>query len=118
MKKLVRRFGAIELQDRQRKPTRESLRLLPTPLYRYEKESEKIVDGVVFCFVHTTDPEALLVLEAVRTKDESHWEYAFVRRTTLPVIGQLDKKTVWRTKKVGHQAFNQIPYRAPLSRQQ
>jgi hypothetical protein len=110
MKKLIRRFGAIETKSRQGKPTREQLRLLPTPLYRYEKESDLIVDGAVFCFVHTTDPEALVVLEAVRSGETTRWEYAFVRRTTLPVIGQLDEETVWSTDEVGYKSFNQLPY--------
>lgn len=110
MKKLIRRFDAIETMSRQGTPTKEQLRLLPTPLYRYEQESDLIVDGAVFCFVHTTDPEALVVLESVRSGGKTRWEYAFVRRTSLPVIGQLDKETVWSTDEVGYKSFNQIPY--------
>lgn len=110
MKRLIQRFTAIETMSRQGKPTREQLRMLPTPLYRYEKESGNIVDGAVFCYVHTTDPEALVVLEAVQSGGAMRWEYAFVRRTTLPVIGQLDEKTVWTTDEAGYEAFNQLPY--------
>ncbi len=110
MKNLIQRFGAIETMNRKMEPAREQLRLLPTPLYRYEKASAEIVDGAVFAYVHTTDPEALVVMEAVTDGDTKRWQYAFVRRTTMPVIGQLDEKTVWSTDTEGFKTFNQLPY--------
>jgi hypothetical protein len=110
MKDMIRRFSAIELENRKREPAREQLRLLARPLYRYETESDQILDGAVFCYVHTTDPEALVVLEAITNGDKTHWEYAFARRTTLPVMGLIDDKEVWSTKEVGHTGFNQIRY--------
>ncbi len=110
MKVLIQRFAAIETMSRKGEPTREQLRMLPTPLYRYEKESAEVVDGAVFGFVHTTDPEALVVLEAVRAAETMRWDYLFVRRTTMPVIGQLDDKTVWSTDTDGYKTFNQLPY--------
>lgn len=111
MRQLSRRFGAIEMENRQRKKDRVHLRLLTTPLYRYEKPSDQILDGALFCFADGTDPEAVLVIEAVRDKDTLSWEYAFMRRTTLPVTGQLDDVDVWSTKDVGNTGFNQIRYR-------
>jgi hypothetical protein len=108
MKSLIRRFSAIETLSRKGEPTREVLRMLPTPLFRYEKESEQIVDGAVFAFVHATDPEALVVLEAVKKDDAMKWEYTFVRRTTLPVTGELDEIPVWSTDVAGYKSFNQI----------
>jgi hypothetical protein len=107
---MIRRFSAIELENRKREPARVQLRLLARPLYRYETESDQILDGAVFCYVHTTDPEALVVLEAITNGDKTHWEYAFARRTTLPVMGLIDDKEVWSTKEVGHTGFNQIRY--------
>ena len=98
------------MENRQRKKDRVQLRLLTTPLYRYEKESEQILDGGLFCFADGTDPEAVLVIEAVRDGDALSWEYAFMRRTTLPVTGQLDDGNVWDTN-VGWTGFNQIRYR-------
>ena len=56
-------------------------------------------------------PAALHTLEAVRDGDELSWQYAFARRTTLPVEGHLDGETVWSTEQVGYDAFNQIRYR-------
>lgn len=110
MKRLIQRFTAIETLSRKGEPTRELLRLLPTPLYRYEKESDLILDGAVFCFVHTTDPEVIVVLEAVGNEDAARWEYAFVTRTTMPAIGQLDKKDVWSTKAEGFKSFRVLSH--------
>lgn len=111
MQTAIRRFAAIELQDRDGKASTERLRLLPAPLYRYEKESATILDGAVFCLVHTTAPELLVVIECLREEKGARWEYAIVRRTTLPVEAELDKRKVWSTEQVGYQAFTQIAYK-------
>ena len=110
MKQLIRRFSATELRNRQGEAAKVELRLLAKPLYRYEKESPAVFDGAVFCFADTTDPEALVIIEAVRDGGKMSWEYAFVRRTTLPVEGYLDGEKVWSTEQVGYDAFNQIRY--------
>ena len=60
---------------------REELRLLPQPVYRYESEDPEVQDGGVFAFVQGTDPEVLLLLEAVRTEGGLVWIYGFVRGT-------------------------------------
>ena len=111
MKQLIRRFSATELRNRQGEAAKVELRLLAKPLYRYEKESRTVLDGALFCFADTTDPEAIVIIEAVRDGDKRSWEYAFARRTTLPVEGHLDGETVWSTEQVGYDAFNQIRYR-------
>lgn len=110
MRQLSRRFAAVEMENRKREDDRVQLRMLTTPLYRYEQESEQIVDGCLFCFADGTDPEAVLVIEAVKKNNSTRWEYAFMRRTTLPVTGQLDGATVWNTDTVGWTGFNQIRY--------
>ena len=46
---------------------REELRLLPKPLYRYEPKAGPVIDGAVFAFVMGTDPESLLLIEAVKS---------------------------------------------------
>ncbi|MCS7466899.1 hypothetical protein NZK35_09605 [Stieleria sp. ICT_E10.1] len=55
------------------------LRLLSKPLYRYESTNEKILDGAVYGFVDSTDPELLLVIEARRTDAGSTWVYSPAR---------------------------------------
>src|SRR5262245_26575430 len=66
MKAIAARFTAsddFKISSRDRETTRHQLRLLPTPVYRYQDEASQVVDGAVFAFVHGTDPEAFLVLE-------------------------------------------------------
>ena len=110
MKRLAQRFTAIENQNRKGERDEVPLRMLPTPLYRYEKESEELIDGAIFCFAHTTDPEALVVIEAVPSDVKPRWEYAFIRRSSLPVTGYLDAEEVWSTDEAGYRTFNQRRY--------
>jgi hypothetical protein len=101
----------------------EPLRLLPRPLYRYDlakaKEPDpKLIDGVLFAFVLGTDPEVVLILEAVRTKaepeggvarpptpgeapekDEAVWQYACVRATSGGLEVRHGDEVVWTAKK-------------------
>ena len=42
-----------------------------------------LIDGAVFAFVQGTDPEAVLLIEAVRRDDRTVWQYAFGRRDRL-----------------------------------
>lgn len=79
---------------------RESMRLLPKPIFRYEMAEAKtahadLVDGAVFAFVQGTDPEAVLLLEAVRRSDRRAWQYAFGRATGYGVEARLGPSVVW-----------------------
>lgn len=74
---------------------REELRMLPTPLYRYTSEDRQLLDGAVFAFVQGTDPESLLMLEAVKSEKGFRWEYAFVRRTSGRLEGRYRDSVVW-----------------------
>lgn len=74
--------------------------MLPRPLYRYELTDDQVksgptIDGAVFAFVMGTDPESLLLLEAVREADGSKWRYAFARRTSGELDGRHRGKVVW-----------------------
>ncbi len=53
------------------------LRLLPKPLYRYETNRRDLLDGALFAFVLTTDPEVLLVIEARPVDGTPVWHYGF-----------------------------------------
>jgi hypothetical protein len=75
---------------------REQLRLLPRPLYRYETKDGPILDGAVFAFVMGTDPESLLLIEAVKGDSGiAKWEFAFARRTSGELEGRHKEKVVW-----------------------
>jgi hypothetical protein len=82
----------------------EVLRLLPRPLYRYDlmnaKEPEsKLLDGGLFAYVIGTDPEAVLVLEAIEAEDKADWQYAFVRATSGGLEVKMGDEVVWTAPK-------------------
>lgn len=84
MKDLARRFGS-KMVDPQNE-SHEPLRLLPSPLYRYEipggqEQQPDVSDGALFAFVMGTDPESLLMIEARRTANGDQWQYAAAKRT-------------------------------------
>jgi hypothetical protein len=96
MRALSNRFESKLLGWGAANPIREELRLLPRPIYRYEKLPKgEILDGAVFAFVTGVDPETLLLIEAVASDGRSRWEYSFARRTTGELEGRLDQKVVW-----------------------
>lgn len=92
MKYLARRIEC-RLPEPNRKS--EALRLLPQPLYRYRTERDDLIDGALFAFVQGTDPEAVVVLEAVRHEGKAGWRYGLTRRTAHAVEADLDGKTIW-----------------------
>lgn len=97
MRRLAERFAGTD--DFKISPTdaeaeRNELRMLPTPVYRYAEPDEGIIDGAVFAFVHGTDPEMLLILEA-RDGDQPDWRYTLAAMTCWAVQGQLDGEEVW-----------------------
>jgi hypothetical protein len=100
MKALAERFkGAIVTANGDRE-SREELRLLPKPIYRYELDTAKaahpdLIDGALFAFVQGTDPEVVLMIEAVRKADRTIWQYAFGRATGYAVEARLGSSVVW-----------------------
>jgi hypothetical protein len=96
MKSLVREFQATLLGWNSDDSQREELRMMPRALYRYDIDSPKEVsDGALFAFATGTDPETILVLEAVRTPDKPQWQYAFVRRTSGKLQARFRGQVVW-----------------------
>jgi len=100
MKSLAGRFGARLPQPQVGDGHAEVLRLLPKPLYRYALEDSKgtspnLRDGAMFAFVMGTDPEAVLLLEAVEREDKVVWQYAFARATAYAVEASLGDAVVW-----------------------
>jgi hypothetical protein len=77
-----------------------NLRVLTKPLARYGKPGSKVVDGALFAYVLTTDPEAYLVLEARQGATGLEWQYAFAPESIYGL------KASWE----GREAWN-LPYR-------
>lgn len=104
MKSIAERFSATMTGWKGDDSDREELRLLPRALYRYElKEAQAaypdLYDGALFAFVLGTDPEVVLVIEAIRRGDEKVWQYAFARATSGGLEARLDGKKVWVAEK-------------------
>jgi hypothetical protein len=103
MKAIAERFNARLPERDGDGADLEALRLLPTPLYRYEiKKSEdadeSLQDGGMFAFVMGTDPEVILLLEAVEGKDKVVWQYAFARATGWGAEASLGDEVVWSVR--------------------
>jgi hypothetical protein len=101
---------------------REELRLLPRPLFRYDaKEAVKgiprLLDGALFAFVMGTDPEVVMLVEAVGAENEAAWQYAFARATSGGLEAKFDNATVWTAEKYpGNRGVTapQLTIRRPL----
>lgn len=99
LKSLAEQFQSAMLGWKADSTDREQLRLLPQPLYRYEPKSGPVIDGAVFAFVMGTDPESLLLIEAVEREGRRTWEFAFARRTSGELEGRHRDKVVWHANR-------------------
>jgi hypothetical protein len=72
------------------------LRLLPHPIDRYSDVKSGLVDGAIFIFANTTNPEVMLLIEARRQgQGPATWSYAAETLTTAAPTLTLDRKEVW-----------------------
>lgn len=84
MKELVARFRCEVVEPEK---GRTELRILPTPIYRYE-DPKKALDGCVFAMCRDGDPEAILILEST----ESSWQFMGGTMTSYTPTLYLDEK--------------------------
>jgi hypothetical protein len=94
MKALSRRFAAAEYHE----PLAQTytLRLLPTPIDRYDDPASGLLDGAIFAFASGTNPEVLLMIEAQgREPSSASWRYALARISQAGPTVSLDQKDVW-----------------------
>jgi hypothetical protein len=108
MRALTRDFSA-STQDHTARHL--ELRLLPQPIYRYESTDPDVLDGAVFAFVTSTDPEALLVIEARKPApaDGPVWNYAVCRFTDLSLSVQHKGKEVFTAPLIPYNSRQQDP---------
>jgi hypothetical protein len=95
MKSLAEQFSATMMGWKADKSDRAELRRLPRELFRYQPENPDVIDGAVFAYVMGNDPEALLLIEAVKGKSQAEWQYAFVRQTSGELQGRHLNTIVW-----------------------
>jgi hypothetical protein len=74
------------------------LRLLPQPLVRYEPSRTNVLDGAIFALAEGTDPQALVLIEARRTREGPRWEYGFARFHFAHLWGYHRDKEVWHVE--------------------
>src|SRR5262245_45489972 len=101
MKSLGVRFTATLTGWKDDESDREVLRLLPRPLYRYDIKAAtethpNLRDGALFAFVQGTDPEVLMLVEAVVPEARPRWQYAFARATSGALEARLGEQLVWK----------------------
>lgn len=78
--------------------TARELRLLPQPLFRYGEDvaAPGVVDGALFAWVESTDPEVLLLLEArAEAGEEAEWYFAFARMSRWTQSVTYNGQPVW-----------------------
>lgn len=93
MKALARRFEAYGIYPVDR---RVPMRVLPTPLLRYNDEDAGIRDGALFVLAGGTDPEALLAIELSATgSGEPLWRFALNRVSSGELHVSLDGREIW-----------------------
>jgi hypothetical protein len=86
-------LGNLTAHEIGRTGSRYELRLMTTPLYRYEDAESELVDGAIFAFAYGTNPELLAIMEARGPKDAAKWHVAFARcGTAEPYVMLGDKE--------------------------
>jgi hypothetical protein len=90
MRAIARRYSAtIQTQGES------ELRLMEQPLFRYAEGTADVVDGAIFDFAMTTDPELLLLVEARDTGGKRAWQIAFARFGNKAMTVKESDHTVW-----------------------
>ena len=87
--------------------TTHPLRLLTQPLVRYAGDKDKPLDGAVFAFARSTDPDVLLLLEAratasVQAGENPQWHYALARMHCGALSMSFEGREVWSVEQMTH----------------
>jgi hypothetical protein len=80
------------------KGERQTLRLLPQPVYRYESSDPDVLDGAAFAIVLGTDPELVVLIEARRSEDGFRWQHGFARMNDDAMVVKFNDRQVWRAE--------------------
>jgi len=96
MRSLAENF-TVELLDTRNVPKGEDQtpRLLPRPLYRYDAERTKSLDGGLYAFVLGTDPELLLLLECDMAAAKPEWRFGVGRMNRDVIRLKYKGETAW-----------------------
>ena len=95
LRAIARDFSANSTDNEKQ---RWELRLLPKPLYRYDKPQDDVIDGALLAFVSDagTDPEIILILEARKeSTGGTAWHYRTVRLSISDLYVDHKGERVW-----------------------
>ena len=118
LRTLARRFSAELTDKRSGEPVVRGLRLLGQPIYRYESAGQGVLDGAIFAIAEVTDPEVIVLVEAVQEGDSTGWRYALARMNNHELAVRLDDKVVkswahidkpWSDRKATYTLFSFQP---------
>ena len=97
MKGIVQKITAHQLWSwRGGDGARHELRLLTTPVHRYEDRDQQLIDGALFIIAQGTNPEATLFLEAVTPVDETNpiWQFGIGRTSNAEIVVSYQDKVI------------------------
>ena len=95
MRRIAEKFQ-FEVQDKRVTIVKRQLRFLSQPIFRFGEKSDDNLDGAIFAYVATSnDPAAMVILEAVREKNESRWRYGIPRSWSFAAKAVYDDRAVW-----------------------
>ena len=96
LREQARRFTAHEFWDPDN--SRFELRLLAQPVHRYIAEQAGLLDGAVFVLANGTNPEVILLIEALPAAGNApaRWQYALARLGSAELHVMLDGAEVWK----------------------
>lgn len=97
MRQLARRFSVRMLESEAQRDETSTLRLLPNPVYDWSEEG---IEGALFSFSETTDPEAVLLIEFIERApaDKPAWRFSLARMTSRPLIFRFDDQEILSLK--------------------
>ena len=95
MRTLARKFTA-SVSDR--RAGRQELRLLTQPIHRYASPRDGLIDGGVFAFAKGTNPEVLLIIEAIAAANETGWRIGWARMTSRECEVRDGENVVWNAR--------------------
>jgi hypothetical protein len=92
----------VEVLDTRNLPQGEDQtpRLLPRPLYRYDAERTRTLDGALYAFVLGTDPELLLLLECDMSAAKPEWRFGVGRMNRYRIRLKRKGEPVWEVAEI------------------
>lgn len=87
IKRLTERFAA---QIQNAEDDREPMRLMPTPICRYDDKESGLIDGAIFGYTMGTNPDVLLVIELYEEDGEQQWRCGAAGMTSAGFAVLLD----------------------------